>query len=131
MLFNLNSTELHLLYQLVSLQHSFCAFFPFISILLLNYSLDSDRQHTQLTSRLSFVSKPLLICSYRCIPLLSHESILPYFLIMILANDIVANSNHSQTKKIECMTCTLTLGIGLITGTINCEFCDLGRNRNI
>ena len=23
------------------------------------------------------------------------------------------------------------LGIGLITGTINCEFCDLGQNRNI
>ena len=24
-----------------------------------------------------------------------------------------------------------TLGIGLITGTINCEFCDLGQDRNI
>ena len=43
------------------------------------------------------------------------------------ANTNVVEAMESQDRRKRPQG---TLGIGLITGTINCEFCDLGQNRN-
>ena len=37
---------------------------------------------------------------------------------------------YTGSDKAMNLALAATIGIGLIIGTINCEFCDLGRNRN-
>ena len=48
----------------------------------------------------------------------------------LLTNTLIEIHRHMKLCYLPTRHKDCTLGIGLITGTINCEFCDLGQNRN-